>query len=90
MIGLLERDTEVPMLCNQSMKLADWDLPKDSRHLRSCQMTRVPKNTANQWQILVHFSSIVMSIWILFSGQFCREKTRCRGTDSMVTPKNLS
>ena len=46
----------------QSPKLVDWGLTKDSRHLSSYQMTHVLKNIANQWQILVHFSSFAMSI----------------------------
>ena len=74
----------------QSPKLVDYDLTKDSRHLSSCQMTHVLNSIANQWQILVHFSSFAMSIWRLFLGQFWHEVTRCRRTDSMVTPKNLS
>ena len=57
----------------QRSKLVDWDLTKYSRHLSSCQMTHVLKNIANQWQILVHFSSFAMSIWRLFLGQFWYE-----------------
>ena len=57
----------------QSPTLVDWDLIKDSRHLLSCQMTHVLNNIANQWQILVHFSSFAMSIWRLFLGQFWYE-----------------
>ena len=57
----------------QSPKLVDYDLTKDSRHLSSCQMTHVLNSAANQWQILVHFSSFAMSIWRLFLGQFWYE-----------------
>ena len=57
----------------QSPKLVDCDLTKDSRHLSSCQMTHVLNNIANQWQILVHFSSFAMSVWRLFLGQFWHE-----------------
>ena len=57
----------------QSLKLVDWDLTKDSRHLSSCQMTHVLNSIAKQWQILVHFSSFAMSIWRLFLGQFWYE-----------------
>ena len=59
----------------QSPKLVDCDLTKDSRHLSSCQMTHVLNSIANQWQILVHFSSFAMSIWRLFLGQFWHEVT---------------
>ena len=89
MFSMLERDTEVPNAI-QSPKLVDYDLTKDSRHLSSCQMTHVLNSIAKQWQILVHFSSFAMSIWRLFLGQFWYEQTRCRRTDGMVTPKNLS
>ena len=65
MFGMLKRDAEVPNAI-QSPKLVDYDLTKDSRHLSSGQMTHVLNNIANQWQILVHFSSFGMSIWRLF------------------------
>ena len=56
----------------QSPNLVDSDLKQNSRHLSSCQMTHVLNNMANQWQILVNFSSFAISIWRLFLGQFCR------------------
>ena len=55
----------IDLMIIQSPKLVDLDLTKDSRHLSSCQMTHVLNNIANQWQILVHFSSFAMSIWRL-------------------------
>ena len=46
----------------QSPKSVDWDLTQDSRYLSSYEMTCMLKNIANQWQILVHFSSFATSI----------------------------